>query len=230
MVVDPLARAVTHLVVGPEHPARLADLFLLTLPTPCGRDPAPLHPGRVRQALAGPKRRTSCRRAASTRATPRDRCSPGPTTAWGPPWALGMGNLPQTVTYDSVPLGEVEVRRGEHVHATDGAIGRVQGLVIDPRDHHVTHVLLQEGHLRGRKDVAIPISAVAAPATASGSASPSRRCRICRRWTSTTRTGVPASGEDTDDRSGHRLGSGVRRAVACRPGLQGAAAGGLRPR
>ena len=52
------------------------------------------------------------------------------------------------------------MRCGEQVHATDGDIGRVQGLVIDPRDHHVTHVLLQEGHLWGRKDVAIPIGAV----------------------------------------------------------------------
>jgi sporulation protein YlmC with PRC-barrel domain len=64
------------------------------------------------------------------------------------------------VTYDKVPLGEVQVRRGQHVHATDGDIGRVEGLVIDPSDHHVTHVLLQEGHLWGRKEVAIPISAV----------------------------------------------------------------------
>jgi hypothetical protein len=32
--------------------------------------------------------------------------------------------------------------------------------VIDPASHHVTHVLLQEGHLWGRKEVAIPISAV----------------------------------------------------------------------
>ena len=48
----------------------------------------------------------------------------------------------------------------DQVHATDGGIGRVQGLVIDPHDHHVTHVLLQEGHLWGRKEVAIPISAV----------------------------------------------------------------------
>jgi sporulation protein YlmC with PRC-barrel domain len=57
-------------------------------------------------------------------------------------------------------VGEVEVRRGEHVHAKDGAIGRVQGLVIDPSDHHVTHVLLDEGHLWGEKRVAIPIGAV----------------------------------------------------------------------
>ncbi len=29
--------------------------------------------------------------------------------------------------------------------------------MIDPTNHHVTHVLLQEGHLWGRKQVAIPI-------------------------------------------------------------------------
>jgi sporulation protein YlmC with PRC-barrel domain len=63
-------------------------------------------------------------------------------------------------TADRVPVGEVEVRRGDHVHATDGSIGRVQGLVVDPSDHHVTHVLLDEGHLWGKKQVAIPIGAV----------------------------------------------------------------------
>ena len=73
---------------------------------------------------------------------------------------LGMAYAPLAVTYDTVPLDEVEVRRGEHVHATDGRIGKVQGLVIDPGSHHVTHVLLQEGHLWGRKEVAIPIGAV----------------------------------------------------------------------
>ena len=36
----------------------------------------------------------------------------------------------------------------------------MQGLVIDAKSHHVTHVLLQEGHIWGRKEVAIPIGAV----------------------------------------------------------------------
>lgn len=67
---------------------------------------------------------------------------------------------PQVISYDRIPKGEVEVQRGDRVHATDGDIGRVQGLVIDPSDHHVTHVLLEEGHLWGRKEVAIPITAV----------------------------------------------------------------------
>jgi uncharacterized protein YrrD len=72
--------------------------------------------------------------------------------------ASGSATLP--VTHDKIPIGEVAVRRGVPVLAKDGEIGRVEGLVIDPGDHHVTHVLLQEGHLWGRKEVAIPISAV----------------------------------------------------------------------
>ena len=81
--------------------------------------------------------------------------------AWGRvSRGMGMATGPQAVTYDKVPAGEVEVRRGQHVQAADGRIGRVQGLVVDPSDHHVTHVLLAEGHLWGEKEVAIPISAV----------------------------------------------------------------------
>jgi uncharacterized protein YrrD len=52
------------------------------------------------------------------------------------------------------------VRGGGHVHATDGNIGQIQGLVIDSGSHQVTHVLLQEGHVFGRKVVAIPAGAV----------------------------------------------------------------------
>jgi hypothetical protein len=40
--------------------------------------------------------------------------------------------------------------------------GELLGFLVDPSDRHVTHVLLQEGHLWGRKEVAIPISAVTA--------------------------------------------------------------------
>jgi hypothetical protein len=72
----------------------------------------------------------------------------------------GLGIGAHKVSQDRVPVGEVEIRRGDPVHANDGAIGRVGGLVVDPRDHHVTHVLLDEGHLWGEKRVAIPIGVV----------------------------------------------------------------------
>jgi hypothetical protein len=73
---------------------------------------------------------------------------------------MGLGHHAPTVTSDNVPEGESEVVRHEHVHATDGQIGRLKGFAVDPADHRVTHVLLREGHLWGRKEVAIPVSAV----------------------------------------------------------------------
>ena len=160
MVVDPVAREITHLVVEPRHRDALGRLVPLDLV----------------EATTG-EIRLRCTLAEFEKLDPAEETQFLPGTAGYPgydpeqvlfmpyyPLGMGMGMggayVPLTVTYDAVPLDEVEVRRGEHVHATDGPIGRVQGLVIDPDSHHVTHVLLQEGHLRGRKEVAIPISAV----------------------------------------------------------------------
>ena len=70
----------------------------------------------------------------------------------------GPGN--ELVKNDYVPLGDVEVKRGDRVHCTDGPIGRVHGLVIDPSNHHVTDFLLEEGHLWGHRMICIPIGAV----------------------------------------------------------------------
>ena len=52
------------------------------------------------------------------------------------------------------------MRSGDHVHATDGDIGQIHGVIMNPGSHQVTHVLLREGYLWGHKQVAIPISAV----------------------------------------------------------------------
>lgn len=55
-----------------------------------------------------------------------------------------------------------EEHRGDHVHATDGEIGELRALCVDPSTHQVTHVhvLLKEGHLWRHKEVAIPSDSV----------------------------------------------------------------------
>jgi len=162
VVVDPVARAVTHLVVEPAHwrgSGRLVPLDLVDATT--GEI-------RLRCTLADFEKLDP---AEETQFLPGTPGYPGydPEQVLSMPYygigigmgmGMGGGDVPVAVTYDAVPLDEVEVRRGEHVHASDGRIGKVQGLVIDPDSHHVTHVLLQEGHLWGRKEVAIPISVV----------------------------------------------------------------------
>jgi sporulation protein YlmC with PRC-barrel domain len=67
---------------------------------------------------------------------------------------------PQQVTVDSVPSGEVDIRRELTVCATDGEMGQVQGVVVEPGGRQVTHVLLQAGHRWGSKEVAVPVAAV----------------------------------------------------------------------
>ncbi len=160
VVVDPVARAVTHLVVEPKHRLDVGRLVPLDLVD------ATTGEIRLRCTLADFEKLDP---AEETRFLPGTPGYPGydPEQVLSMPYyGMGMGGgmggayVPVTVTYNAVPLDEVEVRRGEHVHATDGHIGKVQGLVIDPDSHRVTHVLLQEGHLWGRKEVAIPIGAV----------------------------------------------------------------------
>src|SRR5208282_1356432 len=76
---------------------------------------------------------------------------------------MDIGPIPgrrKTFVEDIIPVGEDEVGPGDRVHAVDGEIGRVGGFLVNPGDQKVTHVLLKEGHLWGRKEVAIPITAV----------------------------------------------------------------------
>jgi len=75
-------------------------------------------------------------------------------------WGSGYGSAGRGVSYDSTPKGEITIRRGDAVRALDGDIGHVAGLVIGTQGGDVTHLLLQEGHLWGKKDVAIPIRSV----------------------------------------------------------------------
>ncbi len=65
-----------------------------------------------------------------------------------------------TLEHQKVPPGEIAVRRGTAVHAMDGPIGRVDELMIDAQDGNITHLVMREGHLWGRKDISIPISQI----------------------------------------------------------------------
>jgi sporulation protein YlmC with PRC-barrel domain len=161
VIIDPVARTLTHLVVEHEHGVELARLVPLDLvdATPAGI--------KIRCTLAEFEQLDLAEETQFVPGTLSDPAyGPGQVLSW-PYYGLGPGLagvgpdiVSPGVVYDTIPLGEVEVRHGEHVHAADGGIGHVQGLVIERESHHVTHVLRQEGHLWDRKEVAIPISAV----------------------------------------------------------------------
>lgn len=64
------------------------------------------------------------------------------------------------VKHRSIPLGELAIHRGARVEATDGPVGKVDEFLVDPKDGHITHLILREGHLWGQRDVTIPMSEI----------------------------------------------------------------------
>jgi sporulation protein YlmC with PRC-barrel domain len=176
VIIDPVAKVVTHLVVGPrlEHGSHVNRLVPVDL-----------------AEVTADGIKLNCTLAGFAHLDPADETEfmpagglPGylgygseQALSWryyGLAWGQGTGDpdgldssagpgrddFRRVVKYDSVPLGGVQIRHGDSVQATDGEVGKVEGLVIDPDNHQVTHVLLQEGHLWGQKEVAIPIGAV----------------------------------------------------------------------
>jgi sporulation protein YlmC with PRC-barrel domain len=166
VVVDPAARTVTHLVVEPrgrEGLARLVPLDLADLADTVGAEPDPV--------------RLRCTETEFMNLEPAEETLaefvpgyPDPVQLLPPGWRGAGGGtadggtilrIPEKETIDVVPPGEVEERRGDHVHATDGDIGGLRGLRIDPGSRRVTHVLVREGHVWGHHDVDIPAEMVA---------------------------------------------------------------------
>ena len=170
IVIDPLEKRVTHLVVKPEQDEGEARLVPIQLAK--GRDDEQREI-ELECTLDEAQGFESVREVAYVRL--------GESSAEDPDWDVGVedvlampyysgvgvdpwpGELDSHMTmyYDRVPKGEVEVRRASAVISTDGhSLGEVDGFVV-AADEHITHFVLERGHLWGRKEVTIPIGAVA---------------------------------------------------------------------
>jgi len=62
------------------------------------------------------------------------------------------------VGIEQIPHDELGIHRGAHVEATDGRIGRVDEFIVHPENNYISHLVLREGHLWGKKDVTIPVT------------------------------------------------------------------------
>ena len=59
-----------------------------------------------------------------------------------------------------IPPGQLAVRRGARVRATDGPVGRIDEFLVDTEKCHITHLVLREGNLLGKKSITIPVSEI----------------------------------------------------------------------
>jgi len=74
------------------------------------------------------------------------------------PFVTAEGHLGAYADIVQIPADELAIYRGTPVEATDGHVGQVSELVINPQNFHITHILLRKGRLFGHEDIAVPVS------------------------------------------------------------------------
>ena len=171
IVIDPLEKRVTHLVVQSERGEGGARLVPIQLAKSSDDEQREIE---LECTLGEAHGFESVREAAYLRLDENPVDDPdwdvGVKDVLAMPYyytGVGVDPYPGELTsqvaiyYDRVPKGEVEVRRASAVISADGhSLGEVDGFVVDA-DEHITHFVLERGHLWGRREVTIPIGAVA---------------------------------------------------------------------
>ena len=155
VIVDPLKREVTHLVLRERrfpHTERLVPVDLIARTTE-----GEVH---LRCSTAEVKKLDGFVEAQFIVAPDGDLSYPVAVGAAAPYlWPYAYPREKVLVTHERIPKDELLVRRNSEVDATDGRVGRVEAFLVDPDDDHITHVVVRSGHL-ARREFAVPVSDV----------------------------------------------------------------------
>ena len=160
LIVNPVARQVTHLVIEdnhlPDEPTRLVPIEHVTDTT---HDLIRLNCTKADVAQMEPFITTRYLPPVSAEYAVMD-------SYWSQldpymqPMVIPETELPLPIPEEHIPEGEMEIYRGMHVQAIDGRIGQVDELMVEPESWKITHVVLRHGHLWGKKEVTLPLADV----------------------------------------------------------------------
>jgi sporulation protein YlmC with PRC-barrel domain len=167
VIVDPTTRRVTHLVVQPEHrPDEARAVPVEWAADAEGPDPGIALSSSVAEVEGLDRVRENAYLRLGEFPIDDPRWDIGVEDVLGLPYYQGIDaqaiavDARIMVSYDRIPKGDVEIRRASEVTTATGEhLGHVDGFVVDA-DEHISHVVLERGHLWGRREVAIPIGAV----------------------------------------------------------------------
>ena len=165
VVIDPITKRVTHLVVQPRHEHRRARLVPIELAEGGreGKTAIQLNCTVEEVSRLAPVQEFAYLRLDEFPVGDRE-WDVGVMDVLAQPYyesSLGPDNYSSGtgIIYDRVPKGEVEIRRASSVTSADGRhLGHVDGFLVE--GDQITHIVLERGHLWGRRDITIPIGAV----------------------------------------------------------------------
>ena len=169
IVIDPTTRRVTHLVVEPHHGLYTRRLVPIDLVRAGDQEPLVLECS-IGEAAALEHAEETVYLRLGEAPVEDPRWDITATEMLALPYYQGIDMPGVTgaidydqgvnVRYDRVPKGEVEIRRSSAVSSSDGQhLGHVDGFVVD-EEQNVAALVLEHGHLWGKREVSVPIGAV----------------------------------------------------------------------
>jgi sporulation protein YlmC with PRC-barrel domain len=66
--------------------------------------------------------------------------------------------MPIPSELERISTDELAIHRDALVKGADRQVGRVKEFLVDETDGHITHLVLREGHLWAKREVAVPVS------------------------------------------------------------------------
>lgn len=74
-------------------------------------------------------------------------------------FSFAGADSPDTIKMQAIPRGELLVRRGIPVEATDHKVGHVEEFVVTPESGEITFLTLKEGHLF-KHEISVPVDQI----------------------------------------------------------------------
>jgi sporulation protein YlmC with PRC-barrel domain len=151
IIINPATEQVTHLVVREQWPSWVERLTPVEWVAVTTREIIVLKQSRQEFNRLEPFNQTDF----IQRDVPHYASDPKLTLIW--PYVVPAKKIVES-GYRAIPPGELAVRRGARVRASDGPIGQVDEFLIDPDSGHITHLVLREGLPWDKKHVTISVA------------------------------------------------------------------------
>jgi sporulation protein YlmC with PRC-barrel domain len=151
VVLNPATEKITHIVVRERQPSRIERLVPARLVTRTAAEVILLNCTKEEFANLEPFNQTEF----VYKDVPHHAADPSVTMLW--PYAVSAKRVIDE-RIRPIPPGELAVRRGATVRATDGRAGRVDEFVVDPDNGYITHLCLRETSIWGNRRVCVPVS------------------------------------------------------------------------
>ncbi len=153
LIVDPISREVTHLVVKDSLLGGTERLLPISWISKSSHDKITARCSMVDWKKAEPFVKSEFVKREEPEYT---------TEGYGWPYVVTtrITEEYELIKQEQIPLHTRELRRGSSVYASDGYIGTVEELLVDAQHKQITHLVLSAGHLLGKRDIVVPVHAI----------------------------------------------------------------------